>query len=101
MFDQNGFTMIAELWVGLCNIHYVIRIFRWPCQACSFLDKEMLIIKHGIRYGLDPHDDHDDFQAWPLITSGGVGVLCVSIVWQFVSHLTMMSISLDGSMFCV
>ena len=49
---------------------------------------------------VDPHDDHDDFQAWSLITSGGVGVPCVSIVWQFASQMTMMSSSLDGSMFC-
>ena len=49
---------------------------------------------------VDPDDDHDDFQAWSLITSDGVGVLCVSIVWQFASHLTMTSSSLDGSMFC-
>ena len=49
---------------------------------------------------VDLHDDHGDFQAWPLITSDGVGVLCVSIVWQVASHLTMMSSSLDGSMFC-
>ena len=92
--------MIAELWGGLCNIDYVIRILRWLWQACSSLDKEMIIVKHGMCYGLDPHDGHDDFQAWSLIISGGVGVLFVSIVRQFVSHLTMMSSSLDGSMFC-
>ena len=63
--------------------------------------KKMLIVKYGICYGLDPHDDHNDFQAWPLITSGGVGLIRVSITWQFASHLTMMSSSLDGSMFCV
>ena len=93
--------MIAELlWGGSCNIDYGIRICRWLWQACSSLDKEMLIVKHVICYGLDPHDDHDDFQAWPLITSGGVEVLRVSITWQFTSHLRMSS-SLDGSMFCV
>ena len=93
MFNQNGLTMIAELWGGSCNIDYVIRIFRWLWQACSSLDKQMLIAKHGICYGLDPHDENDDFQAWPLITSGDVGVLRVSIVWQFASPLTMMSSS--------
>ena len=72
--------MIAALWGGSCNIDYVIRIFHWLCQACSSLDKEMLIVKHGICYGLDSHDGHDGFQAWSSITSGGVGVLCVSIV---------------------
>ena len=93
--------MIAELWGGSCNIDYMIRICYWLCQACSSLIKEMLIVEHGICYWLDTHDDHDDFHAWSLITFGGVGVLCASIVWQFASHLTMMSSSLDGSMFCV
>ena len=36
---------------------------------------------------VDPHDDHDDFQAWSLITSDGVGILCVSTLRQFASHL--------------
>ena len=50
-------------------------------------------------HGLDPHDNHDDFQAWPLIASGGVqvGELRVSIVRRFASHLTMMASSFDMS----
>ena len=77
--SSDGFTVTADMWGSSCNIDYLLRDKDLPLAmaSSSFLNKEMLNTKHYICFGLDPHDDHDDFQECSFITSGGVGRFCI------------------------